>query len=135
MTRLKIAQELVSRVTTERRNAVVVRAAIALAHELQIEVIAEGVETAAHCRFLAEANCEQVQGYLFSRPVSAERATDLLRHPGSLSRRHRGHGKANAQFPSWITERIEAAEVAPLFSGAAPDASMIFPVGVEMRVR
>jgi len=125
VTRLKIAQELLSRVTTEPRNAVVVRAAIALAHDLEIEVIAEGVETAAHCRFLAEANCEQAQGYFFSRPVSVEQATDLLRHPVSLSSDHRDLGSADIRFQSWTTGRIEKAEMAPLFGRAAPDARPI----------
>jgi len=76
--RLKIAQELVFRVTTDPRNATVVRAAIRLAKELGIEVIAEGVETEAQANFLLSAGCAYAQGYYFSRPVNAERATELL---------------------------------------------------------
>jgi diguanylate cyclase (GGDEF)-like protein len=76
--RLKIAQELVFRVTTDSRNATVVRAAIRLAKELGIEVIAEGVETEAQANFLLSAGCAYAQGYYFSRPVNAERATELL---------------------------------------------------------
>jgi diguanylate cyclase (GGDEF)-like protein len=78
--RLKIAQELVFRVTTDSRNAAVVRAAIRLAQELGIEVIAEGVETMAQADFLVSAGCPYAQGYYFSRPVNAEQATELLRH-------------------------------------------------------
>jgi diguanylate cyclase (GGDEF)-like protein len=78
--RLKIAQELVSRVTTDSRNATVVCAAIRLAKELGIEVIAEGVETKAQANFLLSAGCAYAQGYYFSRPVNAERATELLQH-------------------------------------------------------
>src|SRR3984893_17770854 len=77
--RLKIAQELVFRVTTDARNATVVRAAIRLAQELGIEVIAEGVETEAQANFLISAGCTYAQGYYFSRPVNAMRATELLR--------------------------------------------------------
>ncbi|MGP0093886.1 MAG: putative bifunctional diguanylate cyclase/phosphodiesterase [Xanthobacteraceae bacterium] len=77
--RLKIAQELVFGVTTERRSAVVVRTAIQLARELGIEFIAEGVETEAQASFLASAGCEQAQGFYFSRPVSAAHTTELLR--------------------------------------------------------
>ena len=77
--RLKIAQDLVFRVTTDARNATVVRAAIRLAQELGIEVIAEGVETEAQANFLLSAGCAYAQGYYFSRPVNAERATQLLR--------------------------------------------------------
>ena len=77
--RIKIAQELVFEVDTDSRNAAVVRAAIRLARELGIEVIAEGVETEGQATFLLSAGCEYAQGYLFSKPVSAERATALLR--------------------------------------------------------
>ena len=77
--RLKLAQEFVFRVTVDYRNAAVVRAAIRLAHELGLEVIAEGVETEAQMRFLIGAGCEQAQGYYFSRPVTVARAAELLR--------------------------------------------------------
>lgn len=80
ISRLKIAQQLVFRVDTDTRNATVVRAAIRLARELGIECIAEGVETEAQARFLMSAGCEQVQGFYFSPPVPAQRATELLRH-------------------------------------------------------
>lgn len=55
------------------------RAAIRLAHELGIEIIAEGVETEGQAKFLISAGCEHGQGYYFSRRVNAERATELLR--------------------------------------------------------
>jgi diguanylate cyclase (GGDEF)-like protein len=76
--RLKIAQELVFRVTDDPRNAAVVRAAIRLARELDIEIIAEGVETEAQARFLWSAGCKQAQGYHYGRPVDANTATALL---------------------------------------------------------
>jgi len=77
--RLKLAQEFVFRVTVDYRNAAVVRAAIRLAHELGLEVIAEGVETEAQMRFLIGAGCEHAQGYYFGRPVTAARVAALLR--------------------------------------------------------
>jgi diguanylate cyclase (GGDEF)-like protein len=76
--RLKIAQELVFGVTNDPRNATVVRAAIRLGRELDIEVIAEGVENEAQARFLSSAGCNQAQGYYYSRPVDANAATALL---------------------------------------------------------
>jgi diguanylate cyclase (GGDEF)-like protein len=77
--RLKIAQQLVSGVDTDSRSATVVRAAIRLAQELGIEIIAEGVETEAQAKFLVSAGCKHGQGFYCSRPVNAERATELLR--------------------------------------------------------
>jgi diguanylate cyclase (GGDEF)-like protein len=77
--RVKIAQELVFGVDADSRSATIVRAAIRLADELGIEVIAEGVETEGQAKFLLSAGCEHCQGYYFSRPVNAERATELLR--------------------------------------------------------
>jgi len=77
--RLKIAQELMAGVDSDPRNAAVVRAAIQLARELGIEIIAEGVETQAQVNFLISAGCTLGQGYLFSRPVTAKRAGRLLR--------------------------------------------------------
>jgi EAL domain-containing protein (putative c-di-GMP-specific phosphodiesterase class I) len=86
--RLKLAQEFVFRVTVDYRNAAVVRAAIRLANELGLEVIAEGVETEAQMRFLIGAGCEQAQGYYFSRPVTVAQATTFLREgriePGAV---------------------------------------------------
>jgi EAL domain-containing protein (putative c-di-GMP-specific phosphodiesterase class I) len=79
LNRLKLAQELVFGVTADYRNAAVVRAAIRLAQELGIDVIAEGVETEAQAEFLIGAGCQQAQGFYYSRPVDVARATELLR--------------------------------------------------------
>jgi EAL domain-containing protein (putative c-di-GMP-specific phosphodiesterase class I) len=77
--RLKVTQDLVFRITADSRNAAVVRTAIGRARELGIEVVAEGAETEAHVSFLISAGCEIAQGSYYSRPVSAERMTELLR--------------------------------------------------------
>lgn len=79
ISRVKIAQELVSGVEADSRSATVVRAAIRLAHELGIDIIAEGVETEGQSEFLLSAGCEHGQGFYFSRPVDAAQATELLR--------------------------------------------------------
>ncbi len=88
MNRLKVAQELVFGVTNDFRNAAVVRAAIGLAHELNIDVIAEGVETEAQAEFLIDAGCQQAQGYYYSRPVNAAAMTELLRKGKILPQGH-----------------------------------------------
>ncbi len=76
---LKIDRRFVEGVTTSADDATIVRAVIGLAHELDIEVIAEGVETAAQRDFLISAGCKFAQGFLFARPMPATAATALLR--------------------------------------------------------
>jgi diguanylate cyclase (GGDEF)-like protein len=78
--RVKVAQELVAGVDTDTRSAAVVRAAIGLAQELGIEIIAEGVETEGQEKFLLSAGCAYGQGYRFGWPVNAVEATAMLRH-------------------------------------------------------
>jgi EAL domain-containing protein (putative c-di-GMP-specific phosphodiesterase class I) len=74
---LKIDRSFVMRMTTNNDNAIV-KTISTLAHNLGMEVIAEGVETEEQCRQLKALGCEYGQGYLFSRPVNADGALLLL---------------------------------------------------------
>ncbi|MNR56072.1 Cyclic di-GMP phosphodiesterase Gmr [compost metagenome] len=56
----------------------IARAIISLSHQLQLRVIAEGVETVAQRSFLQESGCDDMQGYLFSRPVAPELIRAML---------------------------------------------------------
>ena len=56
----------------------IVVAIIKLAHALNIECIAEGVETQAQADFLRHRGCDQVQGYLFSKPLTIDQMNDLF---------------------------------------------------------
>ena len=76
--KLKIDQSFVRDMLTSADGASIVKAIIQLAHTLQLTVIAEGVETQEQLDFLAEAGCDEGQGYLFSRPVPAEQWAPLL---------------------------------------------------------
>ena len=69
--RLKIDQSFVMKAVTEPNAATVVRTIVAMSHNLGIKVIAEGVETPEHLRFLVQRKCDEAQGYYFSRPVTA----------------------------------------------------------------
>lgn len=69
--RLKIDQSFVMKAVTEPNAATVVRTIVAMSHHLGIKVIAEGIETPEHLRFLAQRKCDEAQGYYFSRPVAA----------------------------------------------------------------
>ncbi|MDO9083848.1 MAG: EAL domain-containing protein, partial [Humidesulfovibrio sp.] len=59
-------------------NLVIVRTIVSLAHNLGLDVVAEGIETEGQRDFLAEISCECGQGYLFSRPLPEDRALELL---------------------------------------------------------
>ena len=79
VSRLKIAQDFVRDIATRAGDAAIVRATIGLARELGIDVVAEGVESAAALRLIETAGCRCVQGHYFSRPVPADVAGELLR--------------------------------------------------------
>ncbi|RMT97429.1 hypothetical protein ALP39_00020 [Pseudomonas marginalis pv. marginalis] len=75
---LKIDIAFIREVTTNPQDAAITRTIIELAHSLELRVVAEGVETQAQLAFLKEAGCDQIQGYLFSRPLSAAALERLL---------------------------------------------------------
>ncbi|MFN7931510.1 MAG: EAL domain-containing protein [Blastocatellia bacterium] len=77
---LKIDRSFVSQMSSNRENVEVVRAVIALANSLQMETVAEGVETNAHWEQLHALGCGYGQGYFFSVPVDAGQAGDLMKH-------------------------------------------------------
>ncbi|MGB0085008.1 MAG: EAL domain-containing protein [Rhodomicrobiaceae bacterium] len=79
VSRLKIDRRFVEGVTTSPDDAKIVRATISLAHELGIQVVAEGVQTPEQRRFLISAGCKLAQGNLLGEPMPAHRATELLR--------------------------------------------------------
>jgi len=75
---LKIDRSFVSDVARNPEDASIVSAIIALAHSLNVEVIAEGVENTAQMDFLRRQGCHAMQGFLFSRPLSTQDMTRLL---------------------------------------------------------
>lgn len=69
---LKIDRSFVTDVTVNTEDAAIVQAIIAMAHSLKLDVVAEGVETIEQLRFLESYKCDMIQGYLVSRPLTAE---------------------------------------------------------------
>ena len=75
---VKIDKSFVNGVTDSRDDAAIVEAIIAMARSLQLKVVAEGVETAEQLKFLQINNCDEIQGYYFSRPLPVEQFEQLL---------------------------------------------------------
>jgi EAL domain-containing protein (putative c-di-GMP-specific phosphodiesterase class I) len=76
---LKLDRVFVQHVDRDRRDASLCAGVIALAHRLGFGVVAEGVENEAQAKRLAGFDCDLFQGFLYSRPLSGERAGDYLR--------------------------------------------------------
>ena len=78
---LKIDRSFVQRLGADPRDEAVTATIIQIAHTFALHVVAEGAETASQVRKLVAMNCDALQGYYFSRPVSAEECGRLLRNP------------------------------------------------------
>jgi diguanylate cyclase (GGDEF)-like protein len=89
--RIKIAQNFILDLTANSSNATIVKAAIGMAHDLELNVVVEGVNTAEQVELIRSWGCRNVQGYYFSRPLPPVEATAALRrgrilppHPASV---------------------------------------------------
>lgn len=75
---LKIDQCFVRNIHQNPKNAAITNAIISMSHQMQLTVIAEGVETETELDILAGYNCDEIQGYFFSRPISSTQMEELL---------------------------------------------------------
>lgn len=82
---LKIDRSFIKDISTDADDAMITRTIIDLAHNLRMRVIAEGVESAAQFAFLLRNNCDELQGYYYSNPLSLEACTALLKEGRKLS--------------------------------------------------
>jgi EAL domain-containing protein (putative c-di-GMP-specific phosphodiesterase class I) len=76
---LKIAQQFIARIIDSPGDAAIAKAAIGMAHEMGIAVVAEGVETREQLDLLRGWGCNVIQGYCFAPPLAVEEMTSLLR--------------------------------------------------------
>jgi diguanylate cyclase (GGDEF)-like protein/PAS domain S-box-containing protein len=79
LTRIKIDQSFVRGLPNDHKLVAIVRSLIAMAHNLGLGVIAEGVETVAQAKFLRSEGCDEAQGFLFAKPLTASAFEALLR--------------------------------------------------------
>jgi diguanylate cyclase (GGDEF)-like protein/PAS domain S-box-containing protein len=89
---LKIDRSFVSGLTVKDTDRGIVRAILAIAESLGLQVVAEGIETPEQRALLLSLGCQQGQGYLLSRPVPPEMATEMLREARPLPRLLRSAG-------------------------------------------
>jgi diguanylate cyclase (GGDEF)-like protein/PAS domain S-box-containing protein len=86
VSKLKIDKSFMDGIPHDANDLTISRAIIALAHNLGMTLVAEGVETEAQLTFLYQNNCEIYQGWLFAKAMPAEELTKLLPSPGDVSR-------------------------------------------------
>jgi diguanylate cyclase len=91
---LKIDKMFVMQLTSSNRDPLIVRSTIDLAHALEMEVTAEGVETPSALALLSVMGCDMVQGYLISRPLGFEAFRHFLADEGAIA----ASGAAQASF-------------------------------------
>ena len=80
--KLKIDQSFVRDLSTDADDASIVKAVVVIAKSLGLKVVAEGVETQAQLAFLAKLDCDEYQGYYFSKPVPATEFRSALEKAG-----------------------------------------------------
>lgn len=75
---IKIPAEFVGTLPNDRRCAAIVRSLVSMAQDLDLQLIAEGVERTEQLEFLKELRCDYIQGFLFSKPMEIDRFETLL---------------------------------------------------------
>lgn len=86
---LKIDRSFIANMTENKSNLEIVRTIVNLAHGLNMEIIAEGIETREHVEILQSIGCEYGQGYYFSKPLPAEEAEILMESHFDVSHKPR----------------------------------------------
>ncbi len=87
--KIKIDRSFIMDVTTNASDAAITMAIIAIAKKLNFQVLAEGVEYEDQLFFLQENQCDECQGFLFSKPITAKQMTNLLMRDSSIALKHK----------------------------------------------
>jgi diguanylate cyclase (GGDEF)-like protein/PAS domain S-box-containing protein len=86
--KLKIDKSFINSVVNNQDDASIVQAVIAMGHNMNMQIIAEGVETEEQLKFLLERECDYGQGYFFSKPVPAEKIEELIKDAKSTLKKN-----------------------------------------------
>jgi diguanylate cyclase (GGDEF)-like protein/PAS domain S-box-containing protein len=98
--RLKIDRSFISKMEDDEKSAAIVKTILRLGENLGIEVVAEGIETSRQLHLLRTLGCQLGQGYIFSEPVEAAKATLLLDHSFEISAAELSHFTPEEVFES-----------------------------------
>lgn len=105
--KLKIDQSFIRNCTVDRNDATIVKTIIAMAHQLNLKVIAEGVELKDHLTFLQRILCNEAQGYLFSKPLPPNELVQKLNQIEQIIQREGIPLEISRQ--KWLEEELEQA--------------------------
>jgi EAL domain-containing protein (putative c-di-GMP-specific phosphodiesterase class I) len=81
---LKIDRSFIKDMCHDHNDKQIVKTLIAMAHSLDLSVVAEGVEDKEQLDLLNEYNCDEIQGYLLSRPVTADKLIEIINSPNNI---------------------------------------------------
>ena len=98
---LKIDKLFVTQLTSSNRDPLIVRSTIDLAHALEMEVVAEGVETHAALALLTVMGCDMVQGFLISRPIALDALITFLEEDGNRAAPQDTRASFNRLATAW----------------------------------
>lgn len=91
---LKLDKSIIDNIDSNRSDEVIMQAIIAMASSLNFEVLAEGVETQKQLDCLKTVNCENIQGFYFSKPLLSQDIEELLKKPDSFKTQENTYIKA-----------------------------------------
>ena len=104
---IKIDKSFVQNIETDRDSSVIVKSIIDLGHNLNLKVVAEGVETATARKLLTAFQCDEGQGYYFCRPIPADAMTKFLLQPPPAASKPPFSGEATVQKVSSLAQTCD----------------------------